>query len=180
MTFVFVSGDLALDFAATRKWRRRPDPDELLPTGADAARWAVEAGVLTRPPRIADEELRELLTLRESVYRLVHPAAAPPRPADVRVLNRAAAHPGPRASLTADGVRRTGDGQALAAAIAGAALTLLETHPSIRECAGEDCTRLFVDRSRAGNRTWCGMEECGNRVKAASYRARRAAPRTGR
>ncbi|MEU7875097.1 CGNR zinc finger domain-containing protein [Dactylosporangium sp. NPDC049140] len=174
MTFVFVSGDLALDFAATRKWRRRAEPDELLPTGADAARWAVEAGVLTRPPRVDAEELHDLLTLRESVYRLLHPAAAPPRPADVRVLNRAAARPGPRAALTAEGVRRTGDAPALAAAIAGAALTLLETRPRIRECAGEDCTRLFVDRSRAGNRAWCGMEECGNRVKAASYRARRA------
>ena len=35
------------------------------------------------------------------------------------------------------------------------------SRPAIRECAGEDCTRLFVDRSRAGNRTWCGMDECG-------------------
>ncbi|WP_433075148.1 CGNR zinc finger domain-containing protein [Dactylosporangium sp. CA-052675] len=174
MSFVFVSGDLALDFAATRKWRRRPAPDELLVTGADVARWSVEAGVLTSPPRVGPEDLRDLLALRESVYRLLHPDAAAPRPSDVRVLNRAAAHPGPRPSLTSDGVRRTGDASALAAAIAGAALTLLETRPPIRECAGEECTRLFVDRSRAGNRTWCGMQECGNRVKAASYRARRA------
>ncbi|WP_460494912.1 CGNR zinc finger domain-containing protein [Dactylosporangium cerinum] len=50
---------------------------------------------------------------------------------------------------------------------------------SVRECALEECTRLFVDRSRAGNRAWCGMEECGNRVKAAAYRARRGAGRSG-
>ncbi|GAA2338493.1 CGNR zinc finger domain-containing protein [Dactylosporangium salmoneum] len=43
----------------------------------------------------------------------------------------------------------------------------------MRECAEEACTRLFVDRSRAGNRAWCGMEECGNKAKARSYRARR-------
>ncbi|GAA3289573.1 CGNR zinc finger domain-containing protein [Dactylosporangium vinaceum] len=174
MTFVFVSGDLALDFAATLKWRRGPDPEELLATGADAARWAVEAGVLSRPPRVGEEELRALLVLREAVYSALHPAAAAPRPADIRVLNRAAAQPGPRPALTALGVRRSGDATALGAAVAVAAIALLESRPPIRECAGEACTRLFVDRSRAGNRTWCGMEECGNRVKAASYRARRA------
>jgi predicted RNA-binding Zn ribbon-like protein len=174
VTFVFVSGDLALDLAATLKWRRRGDPEELLATTADAARWAVESGLLSRPPRFGPDDLRALLTLRESVYRLLHPRAEPPRPADVRVLNRAAAQAGPRPALTPDGVRRTGAPAAVASAVAGAAIALLETRPAIRECAGEDCTRLFVDRSRAGNRTWCGMDECGNRVKAASYRARRA------
>ncbi|WP_433062235.1 CGNR zinc finger domain-containing protein [Dactylosporangium sp. CS-033363] len=174
MTFVFVSGDLALDFAATLKWRRRPAPDELLAAGADAGRWAVEAGVLTRAPRIGANEHRELLELRESVYRLLHPSISAQRASDVRTVNRAAARPGPRLALTADGVRRTGDAGAVGAAIAGAALALLESRPPIRECAGEECTRLFVDRSRAGNRTWCGMDECGNKVKAASYRARRA------
>ncbi|TQS31244.1 CGNR zinc finger domain-containing protein [Microbispora sp. KK1-11] len=43
----------------------------------------------------------------------------------------------------------------------------------VRECARPECTRLFVDRSRGGTRHWCGMEECGNRVKAANYRSRK-------
>ncbi|WP_256862954.1 CGNR zinc finger domain-containing protein [Microbispora sp. GKU 823] len=43
----------------------------------------------------------------------------------------------------------------------------------VRECARPECTRLFVDRSRGGTRHWCGMEECGNRVKAANYRYRK-------
>ncbi|WP_432824494.1 CGNR zinc finger domain-containing protein [Dactylosporangium sp. CA-092794] len=181
MTFVFVSGDLALDFAATLKWRRSGTPEELLSTSDDVARWAVEAGVLSRPPRVGETELRDLLALREAVYRLLRgdfigsATASARRPADVRLVNRAAARPGPRVQLTADGVRRTGDAAALATAVATAAIGLLESRPTVRECAGDACTRLFVDRSRAGNRTWCGMEECGNRVKAASYRARRSA-----
>ncbi|HTJ33276.1 MAG TPA: CGNR zinc finger domain-containing protein [Dactylosporangium sp.] len=174
MSFVFVSGDLALDFAATLKWRRSGAPEELLSTSHDVARWAVAAGVLSRPPRVSAEELGGLLALREAVYRMLHPDPdGTRRPADVRLVNGAAAQPGPRPALTADGVRRTGDATALASAIAAAAIGLLESAPPIRECAGEACTRLFVDRSRAGNRTWCGMDECGNRVKAASYRARR-------
>ena len=70
MDFVFVSGDLALDFVGTRKWRR-DTAEELLTTPADAARWAVEAGVLTQPPSLDDADLQRLRDLREAVYRLV-------------------------------------------------------------------------------------------------------------
>ncbi|WP_236051610.1 CGNR zinc finger domain-containing protein [Nonomuraea cypriaca] len=44
----------------------------------------------------------------------------------------------------------------------------------VRECARPECTRIFVDRSRGGKRQWCGMEECGNRIKAANYRSRKS------
>ncbi|WP_220506420.1 CGNR zinc finger domain-containing protein [Microbispora sp. H10830] len=43
----------------------------------------------------------------------------------------------------------------------------------IRGCGREECARILVDRSRSGNRHWCGLEECGNRVKAAYYRFRK-------
>lgn len=43
----------------------------------------------------------------------------------------------------------------------------------LKECGRTDCTRVYLDRSRGARRAWCGMEECGNRVKAAAYRARR-------
>lgn len=181
MTFVFVSGDLALDFAGTLKWRRST-PEELLATPADAATWALEAGVLTSAGELSAVDLRDLVVLREQVYRLATAALAgrawPAR--DLRALNEAAAGAPPRVSLTAEGIRRVGGATAIGAAVAVAAVELFGTvggpgTSTVRECALEECTRLFVDRSRAGNRTWCGMEECGNRVKAAAYRARRAA-----
>ncbi|GIG42785.1 CGNR zinc finger domain-containing protein [Dactylosporangium siamense] len=182
MTFVFVSGDLALDFAGTLKWRRSA-PEELLGTPADAGRWAVEAGVLTAPPAVSTPDLTALLVLREQVYGLTTAALAgralPAR--DLRALNTAAAAVPPRVTLTAGGIRRVGDATAIGAAVAVAAAELLggPEIAAVRECALEECTRLFVDRSRAGNRAWCGMEECGNRVKAAAYRARRGAVRAG-
>ncbi|WP_345718596.1 CGNR zinc finger domain-containing protein [Kineosporia mesophila] len=40
------------------------------------------------------------------------------------------------------------------------------TRGEIRNCANDRCTRLYVDTSRAGNRRWCGMAECGNAVRA--------------
>nr|WP_281353719.1 CGNR zinc finger domain-containing protein [Phytoactinopolyspora mesophila] len=49
----------------------------------------------------------------------------------------------------------------------------------LKECGRAGCTRVYLDRSRGARRTWCGMDECGNRVKAAAYRARmRAATNT--
>ena len=44
----------------------------------------------------------------------------------------------------------------------------------VRECAGEGCTLWFRDASKTGRRRWCSMAVCGNRAKAAAYRARRA------
>jgi predicted RNA-binding Zn ribbon-like protein len=35
----------------------------------------------------------------------------------------------------------------------------------IRECAADDCSLIFVDLSRPGQRRWCSMERCGNRAK---------------
>ncbi|MEV5745686.1 CGNR zinc finger domain-containing protein [Microbispora rosea] len=45
------------------------------------------------------------------------------------------------------------------------------TELRIRECGRKECARVLVDRSRSGNRRWCGPEECGNRVKAAYHRS---------
>ncbi|HEX7716089.1 MAG TPA: CGNR zinc finger domain-containing protein [Marmoricola sp.] len=42
----------------------------------------------------------------------------------------------------------------------------------VKACRGPDCGWVFVDRSRNGSRRWCQMSECGNRAKAAAFRAR--------
>ncbi|HET9663959.1 MAG TPA: CGNR zinc finger domain-containing protein [Burkholderiales bacterium] len=34
------------------------------------------------------------------------------------------------------------------------------------------CGWLFIDNSRAGNRRWCSMSDCGNRAKARSFARR--------
>jgi predicted RNA-binding Zn ribbon-like protein len=46
------------------------------------------------------------------------------------------------------------------------------TWERMKACRAEDCRWAFYDRSRNRSRTWCSMEECGNRAKARSYRAR--------
>ena len=45
--------------------------------------------------------------------------------------------------------------------------------PRVRRCADPSCARVFLDVTRNGARRWCDMAACGNRAKAARWRARR-------
>jgi predicted RNA-binding Zn ribbon-like protein len=44
----------------------------------------------------------------------------------------------------------------------------------VRRCGDARCTRVFLDHTRNGRRRWCEMSTCGNRAKAARFRARHA------
>jgi predicted RNA-binding Zn ribbon-like protein len=184
VNFVFVGGNLALDLLGTLKWRRSAS-EEGLGSPADAARWAIASGTLNREPHYSPTDLEGLRGLREAIYRLVQAAMAgdPPAPDDLRLVNLAAARPGATLELTPAGAIRAGDATAVAAEVARAAdgpprEIYAGGGPRMRECERPACTRLFVDRSRGGTRAWCGMAECGNRVKAADYRARKSASRS--
>lgn len=39
----------------------------------------------------------------------------------------------------------------------------------VKTCPGDDCGWMFVDETKNGRRTWCLMETCGNRAKAARH-----------
>ena len=178
--FVFVSGRPSLDLAGTLKWRRSA-PEELIGSSDDAARWAVAAGLVDTAPAVDAGGLAALRELREAVYGLARSRSAelPWEPAALALLDRAAGPAPVTPRLQPDGtVRRTGELPAVLSAVARDAAELLGGPDAgrIRECAGEECTRLFVDASRGAPRRWCGMAECGNRAKAASYRRRRRTP----
>ncbi|GGP92436.1 CGNR zinc finger domain-containing protein [Streptosporangium pseudovulgare] len=181
MEFTFVSGDLGLDLAGT-VGRRRGERVDLLATPADLARWTVEAGLLDAPPDVDDDDLTRARALREAIYRLASaarvasPSTAPSsETADLDLLNRVAAYPPPAVRLRAHGVlERTGDLPAALSAVARAAAELLGgPHAAlVRECEASPCTRLYVDLSHRRSRRWCDMRGCGNRAKAAAFRAR--------
>jgi len=42
----------------------------------------------------------------------------------------------------------------------------------VRRCGDPRCSRVFYDATRNGRRRWCDMATCGNRAKAARFRAR--------
>ena len=45
--------------------------------------------------------------------------------------------------------------------------------PRLKACTDETCQWAFFDATRNRSRTWCSMEECGNKEKTRRYRARR-------
>ncbi|WP_208004274.1 CGNR zinc finger domain-containing protein [Labedella populi] len=178
MKHVFVSGNLGLDLLGTLKWRRSEE-EELLEDPSDLDAWITEAGVLTVSPASTAFDLKQAMTLREAIYALVHSRleGSAWSPSALDTLNRWNGHDGPTTRLTPDGVERIGGTASALAVVARAATDVLShTEPGVlKECANERCTRLFIDESRGSRRSWCGMAECGNRAKAAAYRARKKA-----
>jgi predicted RNA-binding Zn ribbon-like protein len=49
----------------------------------------------------------------------------------------------------------------------------------LRQCGGERCGWLFVDRSRNRSRQWCTMEDCGNVSKVRRFRRRHSRRHSG-
>ncbi len=44
----------------------------------------------------------------------------------------------------------------------------------LKVCPADDCEWAFYDRSRNRSRTWCDMQDCGNRAKVRAYRTRKS------
>ncbi|MFF3321258.1 CGNR zinc finger domain-containing protein [Streptomyces sp. NPDC002889] len=169
---------------------------ELLPTGGPGAlaryevlgepagllAWVASSRLSGGLELTADE--RELAAVREVRDALLGMTAARAHardldPADVAVVNAAAAKAPLVARLAADGSRQWAPGATvdqLLSTVARDAVDLF-TGPyahRIRECGSHDCHLLFVDISRPGRRRWCAMERCGNRNKVRAHRARLA------
>lgn len=122
---------------------------------------------------------RRLLALRESLRALLRANnGGEAGPEALEPLREAAGRSSYRAAL---------HGGRLAIEPAGAGLQPLEARlllaverlqrggawPRLKACPADDCEWAFFDTSRNRSRTWCSMEECGNKAKTRRYRARR-------
>lgn len=176
LNHVFVCGNPALDFAATLRARRSArfemfaSPDRL-----DA--WYLESGIVDAVAPSGPADVARATTVREAVYALVtarrlgeqYPGGA------LDVLNAAARTAPAAPQLTPSGRWTSASPEEALAGVARLAVELLSGPdvPLLKECGNPECTRVYIDRSRGMRRQWCGMESCGNRIKAAAYRARK-------
>jgi predicted RNA-binding Zn ribbon-like protein len=176
-TFRFDPGVFCLEFALTGGEGYRA-AYETLHTPDDLRRW-IQAAFGTRVQRVTDANLAEAKRLREAIWRCADARVEgrPPPRGEVGGINRAAAGPPPAPRI--DGTDRRAwatpvtPSQALSA-VARDAVDLFggALARRIRRCAGERCTLVFVDTSRAGRRRWCSMDRCGNRAKVRAFRTR--------
>ncbi|MFI0716043.1 CGNR zinc finger domain-containing protein [Streptomyces inhibens] len=177
---VFVCGHPALDFAATLR-ARRSTRFEMFVTPERLNAWYLESGLVDTITPGDEEDVRQARIIREAVYRLITNRRLGEefdREA-LAVLNSAARETPVTPQLSVTGRHNEATpGQALAT-VARQAVELLSGPdvPLLKECGNPECTRVYIDRSRGMRRQWCGMESCGNKIKAAAYRARqRTAP----
>lgn len=180
--FQFIAGSLALDFVNT-VGNRLGESDEYLTQPADFERWTRH--VLARqkfgPSQVTARQLLHIQRLREDLYRLFRPRSGPapiisrsalwPLNREIKRLARDwhLDHHGGQIAWAWDDAR-LGPDRILAQIVAGAAHLLTSgSFRLIRECQGDECGWLFLDRSRQGNRRWCSMIDCGNRAKARRF-----------
>ncbi|MGV9249065.1 CGNR zinc finger domain-containing protein [Streptomyces sp. NPDC003710] len=173
---VFLCGNPALDFAATLRARRSVRFEMFVsPDRLDA--WYLESGIVDAVTPSRESDVEQAVTVREAIYALVSARLAG-EPFDrkaLAVVNGAARKPPVAPQLTATGRWTEATPEEALSTVARHAVELLSGPdvPLVKECANPECSRVFIDRSRGMRRQWCGMESCGNKLKAAAYRARR-------
>jgi predicted RNA-binding Zn ribbon-like protein len=136
-----------------------------------------------RRPREAAHVLERALLFREALHQTLHSLMLARRldPGDLARVNAEVVAARARESLapSGDGLRWEwrDPGDRLEAPlwpVARSAAALLTSGDllRLRECGGERCGWLFLDRSRNRSRQWCTMEDCGNVSKVRRFRQR--------
>jgi predicted RNA-binding Zn ribbon-like protein len=156
-----------LDFVNTTRGRSAAPPD-LLPDPAAYHRWT-KAQKLTSD--VETIPFAEILAFRSELVRLAEALEAgrqPPASAIAAINNRLVQQPG-RERL----VRTAGAWQlafapdrppaSLDAIARSAAATLADRTRTIRQCAADPCSLLFLDASPTQSRRWCSAVVCGGR-----------------
>jgi predicted RNA-binding Zn ribbon-like protein len=187
---VAVSDELSIQFVNTVAWRLRDRGEERLPSSEALLDWFRVVGLVTpsysarlqahwrKHPAEAESLYKEAIVLREAVYQLFRARLAAQRffESHVKILNATLRASAPGLRVTSAGslvvwsptFQHTSPADLLKP-IAWSAADLL-TGPraqKIRQCQDDrGCGWLFIDESRAQNRRWCSMGDCGNRAKA--------------
>ncbi len=198
-----IGGDLCLDFVNTVGGRDGAGPhsppavrDDKLGGYGDLVAWSRHAAGTSeararelarraaRRSRDAADVLERARTLREALYRVLRALMAGVRPGahDVERLNDevSAARRRERLVPAGNGLRwEAVEGEEPLESVlwpicrAASALVTSGDLSRLRQCAGEGCGWLFLDRSRNRSRHWCTMKDCGNVSKVRRFRRKR-------
>jgi predicted RNA-binding Zn ribbon-like protein len=189
--------DLSIRFVNTVAWRLRDSVEDRFGSGSALLDWFAAAGLADKVlaarlrkrwmdyPREEQALKQSAVRLREAIYLLfaarikgskfdstalgILNGVLGSRTAELRIAlsgGKLSWQPGAEPAAAGD----------LLKPIAWSAAELLMGSRSekLRQCQDErGCGWLFVDESRAQNRRWCSMGDCGNRAKALRHYRRR-------
>lgn len=159
-----------------------PDDPRALPPSSDMLRaFLVEHRLLEPRSALGERGLRTALALHRALHARVRANAGDrPPEADARTIDGIARDAGLQPSFGTDRPRLVPS----AAGVEGALgrLVAIAFHADLdgswsflKECAGQDCTAVFFDRSKNHSGRWCSMSGCGNRAKVRAWRERQRA-----
>jgi len=194
--FELTGGAMCLDLPNTLDNRKAATPRELLAGFEDLVAWGLQAGAVPDAaarallrearahPRAAARAVERARQVREALFAVFSAVAhgwVPPGAAMARV-NAMLPHAfGPRRLDQATSPPTWAwvehdppdlDRVLWPIVVSAAELLTSPRLDRVRECAGERCAWLFLDRSKNGSRRWCDMKVCGNRAKARRHQAR--------
>ena len=188
--------ELAIRFVNTVAWRLRDSIEERLPSAEAALKWMLDAKLADRAaaerihsrwrraPRERPIFIEAATELREAIYQLLvaRIRGSNPDPSFARTLNQhlagspsGLALAATRSSLQWQPQRTAFAAEALLKPIAWSAASLLmgPRMEKVKQCQDErGCGWLFIDESRAQNRRWCSMGNCGNLAKSRRHYCR--------
>lgn len=153
---------------------------EDLSSPAALSAWLAEHD-LGAPNRLRQSDLARAIELREALREALLTNNTEPLPATtVARLNDALAGVSLEVRVNDDcTIDLEPGGRGLDAALARIASIIREAMLSgewarLKVCPADDCLWAFYDKSRNRSRTWCRMDECGNRAKVRAFRERHA------
>ena len=177
-TALLDEAELLVDFVNTRE--PEAGTDSIADPGRLAGWIAAQTGELIATP--AEEDVARVQRLRESLRALLrsHNGGAVAE-RDLEPLRDAAERSRYRPTFTAGGELEIAPARSDLTGFEARLLLAIErlqaqgAWPRLKACPADDCQWAFFDSSRNHSRTWCSMEECGNREKTRRYRQRKGA-----
>lgn len=148
-------------------------------TPAQLTAWiAGQTGEYVAEPEAA--EMGRVHGLRESLRSLLlDNNGVEPGEGELAPLREAAERSRYRPALAADGKLTLEPARADLSGFEARLLLAIErlqaqgAWPRLKACTDDGCQWAFYDTTRNRSRTWCSMEECGNREKTRRYRSRK-------
>jgi predicted RNA-binding Zn ribbon-like protein len=180
---VFLASDPSLDFLNT-EWPTASGKEDFFETDEDVFSWLRQAGLASdgvQEVRPTGALLRAARALRSVLRTLVESRKAGKVP-DFSDLNAflvaAQSHPQlvwtKSKSIAIQTVRAADTAEQILAPVALKAAELFSSADfrRVRRCGERTCVHWFLDTTRPGQRRWCSMATCGNRLKVRTYRQR--------
>jgi len=159
----------------------------------DLIEWGKEIGILNKSDFVAFEPLnlrddksstnifKRAISLREAIYKIMICIISnlEPRQEDIDLLNSECVNARENQKLIFESNQIIWDIQKETTkpdfilwqlALSAAELLTGGRINRIKNCPGENCGWLFIDKSKNGSRQWCDMKDCGNLAKVRRFR----------